>query len=102
MYEQLMGELASYAGSEGLTPSDLLGLPDGLRGLVTWMARRGAAGPADLAAHLGCDAARCAELTALLVARGLLSVDDAGVYHARMAARRPRASSERLRKLFDE
>lgn len=102
MYEQLMRELAEYAGSEGLVPSDLLGLPDGLRGLVTWLTRHGEASAASLASHLGCEPVACAKLASLLVARGLLSVDEAGLYRARMTGRRPRPSSDRLRKLFED
>jgi hypothetical protein len=107
MYEQLMRELAGYTGGEGLSPSELLGLPDGLRRIVTWLTRRGAASLADLAGEVGCDEPGAAALAELLVARGLLRIgpapDGAPSYSARMGGRRPRnLGSDKLRKLFDD
>jgi hypothetical protein len=34
MHDELTRELAAYVGGEGLSPSGLLGLPDGLRRVV--------------------------------------------------------------------
>ncbi|NTW97942.1 MAG: hypothetical protein HGB28_05260 [Oscillochloris sp.] len=101
MYEQLMCELAGYMGSEGLSPSELLGLPDGLRRIVTWLTRRGGADLADLACEVGCDGPAAAALAEALVARGLISVDAERICRARLAGRRSRGlGSDRLRDLY--
>lgn len=98
--DELMRELAAYEGGQGLTPSDLLGLPDGLRHLATWLTRRGGASLGELATQLDCDEAAAAGLADEMLTRGLLLRDAALVYHTRMVGRKARASSDRLRDLF--
>ncbi|MEI8307268.1 MAG: hypothetical protein WCF99_09405 [Chloroflexales bacterium] len=106
MHEQLIHELAAYAGDNGLSPSDLLGLPDGLRRIVTWITRRGGASLGELASEVGCDNLAVVRLVETMMARGLLSIDVApdGVpsYRTRLASRRLRnRSSDRLRDLHE-
>ncbi|NTV65643.1 MAG: hypothetical protein HGA65_19210 [Oscillochloris sp.] len=106
MYEQLMGELAGYVAQDGLSPADLLGLPDGVRRIVTWLNRHGAASLADLAGEVGCGEQAAATLANALVGYGLLSIgaapDGTATYSVRMTRVRSRGrASDRLRDLFD-
>jgi hypothetical protein len=91
MDEELARELAAYQGGEGLSPLDLLGLPDGLRRMISWLTRRGGASLAELAAQLGCDERVAAGIADQMIARGLLTCDAALLYRTRLTGRRPRA-----------
>lgn len=105
MYEQLMDELVGYPATDGLSPSDLLGLPAGLRRIVTWLTRYGPASLADLAGAVGCSDQAATTLADALVAHGLLAVgaapDRTVSYSVRMTRVRSRGrASDRLRDLF--
>jgi hypothetical protein len=102
MHEQLVCELAAYIGCDGLSPSDLLDLPDGLRRIVTWITRRGGASLDDLAGEVGCDAPAAAALAEAMVVRGLISSAAGENYRVRLAGRRSRGGSNRLRDVFHE
>lgn len=107
MHDQLMHELAEYVGRDGLSPVDLLSLPDGLRRIVTWLMRRGGVNPAELASECGCDAAAATALAEVMAERGLLHIsiapDGTTSYSTRMTRLRSRGRGlERLYDLFDD
>jgi hypothetical protein len=107
MLDDLMRELTAYPGCDGLCLSDLLGLPDALRHIVTWITRRGSASLADLADKTGSDLSAAADLATVMIARGLLMIEgdvgSAPSYRARLVDRRSRGGgSDRLRGLFNE
>ncbi|EFO79968.1 hypothetical protein OSCT_2178 [Oscillochloris trichoides DG-6] len=105
MYQQLLDELAGYTGEGGVTPSDLLSLPDGLRRLLTWLTRHGNVGVEDLCHEVGCEQEQAQNVADTLIARGLLVAEEhAGQvrYSVRMARVRTRGRTpDRLKNLFD-
>ena len=74
--------------------TDVLSLPDDLRGLATWLMRHGEAGAAQAAAQIGGDEATARGLLDRLVAEGYAEVaahDGTPRYRARVGAHaRPR------------
>lgn len=107
MYEQLMHELAAYHGGDGLNPSDMLGLPNGLRRIVTWLTRHNGANLVDLASEVGCSESEALAVADAMTDCGLMltgvTADGGTIYSARMSSRvraRGGQTSERLRDLF--
>ncbi|WP_129629047.1 hypothetical protein [Candidatus Oscillochloris fontis] len=106
MYQQLIDELAGYTGEGGVTPSDLLSLPAGLRRILTWLTRHGGSvSLAELSSEVGCELDEAQQLADTFVAHGLLVAEENQgqiSYNIRMARVRTRGRTpDRLKNLFD-
>jgi hypothetical protein len=88
--DRLAAQAAALPNGGPLHPTELLGLPDGLREFVLWLVRQREVGPAQVAAHLGQPDADAGPLLAALAARELLrsAGGDAGRYRPNMTGRR--------------
>lgn len=78
LFERLQEEMDRQAPRTGVRPEDLIDLPDDLRRLVQWVARRGDTAAADAAEGLGLGVDEAARLLAELEAKGFARSDDAG------------------------
>jgi predicted transcriptional regulator len=100
--ERLQQELADYPVREGLSPTDVLELPDAVRVVINKIMRQNEMEANDLAADLGLSEAEMHAVGAALVAKGLLTVTErAGhnVYRARLMVTRKRNTTDLSRLL---
>jgi DNA-binding MarR family transcriptional regulator len=93
MFDRLQNEIDRREQVEGISPADLLDLPDDLRRLVQTVARRGQMSRSQLAAKLDLDPDDAASLLDQLEEKGLLErtgPPDDPRYKAAFARRRGR------------
>jgi predicted ArsR family transcriptional regulator len=83
---------------------DVLTLPDELRGIVTWLMRRGEASLADVAEHLGADEESVRGSMEALIAGGFVRAThsaDGARYQVRLVSRPARRASRDVFKALD-
>jgi DNA-binding MarR family transcriptional regulator len=101
MLERLQRELEHVASVQGVTPADLLALPEPLPTLLSRALRRGSLHLDELSRQLHLSAEDGARLVKLLVEKGFLVAvrgqrDGKGAYRVRLAQTRGGRSSRRL------
>lgn len=105
LFARMQAAMDASEPNAGFGPEDLIDLPDDLRRLVQWIARRGDVAAADAAEGLGLSVDDAKRLLADLEAKGFAqSVDAAGVrrYNARFGQRRSREVPIDLWALLDD
>jgi hypothetical protein len=86
IFDRLLGELEAHEQPAGLNMAELLGLPEPLGPLLSWMLRQGQVTLAEISAHLQQDELRARELMTALVEKGyVMESDDASVCEAHSA-----------------
>jgi DNA-binding MarR family transcriptional regulator len=74
-FEQLLGEFAQHPVVDGVSPSDLLDLPDPLRTTLNRLLRKGRATLGELASDLQLGTAEAQPVVDLLIEKGFLRAD---------------------------
>ena len=77
LFARLQEEMDRVAPGSGVSPAELTDLPDELRRLVQWVARRGDAAAADVAEGLGLSVDDAARLLSDLEAKGFARSEEA-------------------------
>jgi DNA-binding MarR family transcriptional regulator len=106
MFDRLQRELKKRSKVEGITPADVMDLPEPLRTAMHKMMRKGSMTLSELAAELKLKTAETRRLGQMLVERGFLSsiereADGEIVYQTRFARKRGRSVPFDIWKAFD-
>lgn len=107
MFDRLQQELRKRSKVEGITPADVMDLPEPLRTAMNKMMRRGSMTLSELTAALKLKAAETRQLGEMLVEKGFLSstereADGEIVYRMRLARRRRRSVPRDIWKALED
>lgn len=98
MFDRLQRELKKRPKVEGITPADVMDLPEPLRTAMNKMMRKGSMTLSELTAELNLKTTQTRRLGAMLIEKGFLSsieqeADGEIVYQTRFARKRRRSVS---------